>query len=77
MPVFRTVAPFLRTARSVLQTTSVSPLLRSRAGASVLNGARTYAAVFERTKPHVNIGVYYLDLESWACINFCRHNWSR
>jgi hypothetical protein len=61
MPVFvRSVAPFLRTARSALhQGHSVSPLqhLRSRNGASLLNGARTYAAVFERTKPHVNIGV--------------------
>ncbi|TAQ89581.1 hypothetical protein B7494_g2084 [Chlorociboria aeruginascens] len=61
MPAFaRSVAPFLRTARStLLQGNSVSPLhhaLRRQNGASVLNTARTYATVFERTKPHVNIG---------------------
>jgi hypothetical protein len=62
MPAFvRTVAPFLRTARSALQQgNSVSPLrhaLRRQSGASFLNAARTYATVFERTKPHVNIGM--------------------
>lgn len=61
MPAFvRSVAPFLRTARFALQQgTSVNPLqtaLLSRNGASVVNGARTYAAAFQRTKPHVNIG---------------------
>jgi hypothetical protein len=61
MPVFvRSVAPFVRTARSALhQGNSVSPwkTLGRQNGASILNGARTYAAVFERTKPHVNIGM--------------------
>jgi elongation factor Tu len=62
MPSFaRNVTPFLRTARSALQQgNSVSPLQhalrRQNGGASVLNAARTYATVFERTKPHVNIG---------------------
>jgi elongation factor Tu len=64
MPVFvRTVAPFLRTARSALQQgNSVSPLrhalLRNQKGAAVLNAARSYAVAFERTKPHVNIGMF-------------------
>jgi elongation factor Tu len=62
MPVFvRTVAPFLRTARSALQQgNSVSPLrhaLSRQNGAAVLNAARAYAVAFERTKPHVNIGM--------------------
>ncbi|PSS13084.1 hypothetical protein M430DRAFT_52262 [Amorphotheca resinae ATCC 22711] len=61
MQVFaRSVNPFLRTARSALQQgNSVSPLqhaLRRQNGAAVLNAARSYATVFERTKPHVNIG---------------------
>lgn len=58
----RSVLPFLRTARSALQQgNSVSPLqhaLRRQNGASVLNAARAYATAFERTKPHVNIGLY-------------------
>ena len=61
MPTFaRSVAPFLRTARSALQQgNSISPLqhaLQRQNGAAVLSAARTYATVFERTKPHVNIG---------------------
>lgn len=61
MAFSRSVLPFLRTARSALQQgNSVSPLqhaLRRQNGASVLNAARTYATAFERTKPHVNIGL--------------------
>ncbi|KAK2629375.1 hypothetical protein QTJ16_000195 [Diplocarpon rosae] len=62
MPAFvRSVAPFLRTARSALQQGNcVSPLhhalLRQNGESLVLNAARTYATAFERTKPHVNIG---------------------
>jgi hypothetical protein len=80
MPVFvRSVAPFLRTARSALhQGNSVNPLLQARrSGASVVNGARTYAAVFERTKPHVNIGVYILKQNSGEFADSFRYNWSR
>jgi hypothetical protein len=80
MPVFvRSVAPFLRTARSALhQGNSASPLLQAhRSGASVLNGARTYATVFERTKPHVNIGVYILQQTSGDSTDCFRYNWSR
>ena len=62
MSVFaRSVTPFLRTARSALQQgNSVSPLqhaLRRQNESSIFNAARTYATVFERTKPHVNIGM--------------------
>jgi elongation factor Tu len=62
MPAFaRTVTPFLWTARSALLSgKSVNPLqhvLRRQNGAAVLNAARTYATAFERTKPHVNIGM--------------------
>jgi elongation factor Tu len=58
----RTVSPFLRTARAALQQgKSVSPLqlaLQRQNGAQFLNAYRTYAtATFERTKPHVNIGM--------------------
>lgn len=57
MSSFRTIAPFLRTARFALQRQS-NPLIalqRQQTTSPVLNFARTYA-VFERTKPHVNIG---------------------
>jgi elongation factor Tu len=51
---FRSVAPFLRTARSGLKS-GVNPLhyaVKKQAAASLY---RTYAS-FERSKPHVNIG---------------------
>ena len=54
--------PFLRTARGACQQGNgvVNPLqsalLQGRQGVQVLNTARTYAAAFQRTKPHVNIG---------------------
>ena len=57
MSSFRTIAPFLRTARSAL-TRQSSPLIalqRQQTTFPVLNLARTYA-VFQRSKPHVNIG---------------------
>lgn len=50
----RTLAPFLRAARS----SSINPLVslqRQNNRSSVLNFARSYA-VYQRTKPHVNIG---------------------
>lgn len=55
---FRSLAPFLRTARSSLKTGHVNPLqsaFKKQNAAGVLNLYRTYA-VFERSKPHVNIG---------------------
>lgn len=59
---FRSVAPFLRTARQGLRNGSVNPLqsaLKKQNTAGVLNIYRTYA-VFERNKPHVNIGTSFL-----------------
>ena len=53
---FRSVAPFLRTARRGLGR--VSPLqtaIKKQNASGILNLYRTYAE-FERTKPHVNIG---------------------
>lgn len=56
---FRSVAPLLRTARRGLKTGKLSPLqpcFTKQHAAGLLNIYRTYA-VFERTKPHVNIGM--------------------
>ncbi|CAK7566779.1 MAG: translation elongation factor Tu [Sporothrix epigloea] len=56
---FRVLAPFARTARIVVRSPSTNPLAALQCSAAkpspVLSFARTYA-VFERTKPHVNIG---------------------
>ncbi|KXX80911.1 Elongation factor Tu, mitochondrial [Madurella mycetomatis] len=57
MPVsLRTISPFLRTARlSLRQTASPLVSLQRQTRTPVLNFARSYA-VYERSKPHVNIG---------------------
>ncbi|KAI1661178.1 translation elongation factor Tu [Daldinia decipiens] len=56
----RTLAPFLRASRHSLRSGSIAnPLqfaVRQQNVAAALNIARSYAAVFERTKPHVNVG---------------------
>jgi len=55
---FRSVAPFLRTARHGLKNGNSSPLqtaLKRQNTTKFMNVYRTYA-VFERSKPHVNIG---------------------
>ncbi|PHH91226.1 hypothetical protein CDD83_1276 [Cordyceps sp. RAO-2017] len=55
---FRSLAPFLRTARHGLKSGRVNPLhsaIKSQNASGILNIYRTYA-VYERTKPHVNIG---------------------
>jgi elongation factor Tu len=57
---FRSVAPFLRTARHGLRNGRVNPLqsaFKPQNTSGMLNIYRSYAAVFERTKPHVNIGM--------------------
>lgn len=57
---FRSIAPFLRTARHGLKNGNVNPLqaaLKKQNATGILNSYRTYAAVYERTKPHVNIGM--------------------
>ena len=51
----RAIAPFLRTARSGLRSSSPLLNLQRQTRSPVLNLARSYA-VFERSKPHVNIG---------------------
>ncbi|KAI1414554.1 translation elongation factor Tu [Hypoxylon sp. FL1857] len=56
----RTLAPFLRASRHSLRTGSTAnPLqfaVRQQNVAAALNITRSYAGVYERTKPHVNIG---------------------
>lgn len=55
---FRSITPFLRTARQGLRNGSANPLqyaMKKQTAAGALNIYRTYA-VFERSKPHVNIG---------------------
>ncbi|KAI5867333.1 translation elongation factor Tu [Durotheca rogersii] len=56
----RTIRPFLRASRHSLRSGSAAnPLrfaVRQQNVAAALNITRSYAAVFERTKPHVNIG---------------------
>lgn len=58
MPAFtRSIAPFLRTARSAIrQGNAVSPLQHALRRRNGVDAMRTYAEVFERGKPHVNIG---------------------
>lgn len=53
---FRSLAPFARTARFAFKKTG-NPLvsLQQQSRSPVLNLRRGYA-VYERTKPHVNIG---------------------
>ena len=52
----RSVTPLLRTSRIVLrQQKGVNPVQQVFGKDS--NGARGLATVFERSKPHVNIGI--------------------
>lgn len=56
---FRSIAPFLRTARHGLRSGRVNPLqtaIKPQTASGILNIYRSYA-VFERSKPHVNIGM--------------------
>lgn len=64
MPVFvRSVVPLLRTSRVALRPhKGVNPV--QQVLGQERNGARGLATVFERTKPHVNIGmtkVWFID----------------
>ncbi|KAL7625712.1 translation elongation factor Tu [Parahypoxylon ruwenzoriense] len=57
----RTLAPFLRASRHSLRSGSAANPLqfavrRQQNVAAALNITRSYAAVYERTKPHVNVG---------------------
>ncbi|CAN8095569.1 unnamed protein product [Discula destructiva] len=55
MSSLRTLAPFLRTARTSLGSSNPLITLQRQSTSPVLNLRRGYA-VFERSKPHVNIG---------------------
>ncbi|ROW15976.1 hypothetical protein VPNG_02442 [Cytospora leucostoma] len=55
MSAFRTLAPFLRTARPALRSGHPLVSLQQQSASPVLNLRRGYA-VYERSKPHVNIG---------------------
>lgn len=59
MPAFtRSIVPFLRTARAATQQrNAVSPLHHALKRGNGVDSMRMYAAAFERTKPHVNIGM--------------------
>jgi hypothetical protein len=53
----RSIAPFLRTARYAFkQNTNPLVSLQRQSRTPLVNLARTYAT-YERTKPHVNIGM--------------------
>jgi hypothetical protein len=59
----RSVSPFVRTGRIFFQRPSglnalERCVLKNNNGLPAYNIVRTYAAAFERTKPHVNIGQY-------------------
>ncbi len=54
----RTIAPFLRTARLSLRQNQNPLVSLQRQSRTPLNFARTYAGVYERSKPHVNIGTH-------------------
>lgn len=55
---FRSIAPFMRTARQGL---TANPLrsIKTQNAASILNAYRTYAT-HDRSKPHVNIGEHLI-----------------
>jgi hypothetical protein len=72
MSSFRSITPFLRTARFAFsRQAAANPLvsLQRQTTSPVLNLARTYAQ-FQRTKPHVNIGTTF----SLSCEMCC---WNR
>ena len=60
MPVSRSFLSILRTSRAALsQSQGANPV--NRVFGHDRFAARTYATVFERTKPHVNIGETFFD----------------
>ena len=62
MPAFtRSIVPFLRTARAATQQrNAVSPLHHALKRGNGVDSMRMYAAAFERSKPHVNIGMFVI-----------------
>lgn len=55
----RSITPLLRTGRlAIRQRPRVNPI--TQVFGREVNGVRGFAQVFERTKPHVNIGMYII-----------------
>lgn len=53
----RSIAPLLRTGRlAIRHRPTVNPI--TQVFGQEVNGVRGFAQVFERTKPHVNIGMF-------------------
>ncbi len=74
--ITRSLAPILRTSRlAIRQQKGVNPV--HQVFGKDANGIRGLATVFERSKPHVNIGTNYLCCQ-WANeADLHRHHWSR
>lgn len=70
----RSIAPLLRTGRlAIRQRPSVNPV--TQVFDRDVNGVRGFAQVFERTKPHVNIGMY-VSGQYRVNANLYRNHWS-
>jgi elongation factor Tu len=76
MPVSRSFISILRTSRTALsQSRGANPV--NRVFGHDRFAARTYATVFERTKPHVNIGENFFSILLFDQADRYRYNWSR
>ncbi len=77
MAFSRSVTSLLRTSRHVVTPArGVNPV--TKVWGHDRFGARTYAAVFERTKPHVNIGKWNVNSAAGLVVLIVyRHHWSR
>lgn len=73
----RSFAPLIRTGRlAIRQQKNVNPL--QQVFGKDVNGTRGLATVFERSKPHVNIGTSSaLNMYFSRGINKCRYHWPR
>ncbi len=75
MPFTRSVASILRTSRTGLSVSrSANPV--TRVFGHDRFGARTYAAAFERNKPHVNVGEQEKSNAIPTILMIPRYNWS-
>ena len=88
----RTLAPFMRTARVVMRSPTTSPLVALQRQAAKPSPVTTFCrnyAVYQRDKPHVNIGTALAPSKS-GILNisitsskanltflYCRHHWPR
>ncbi len=75
--LFRSIAPLLRTTRiTVRQQKGVNPI--QQVFGRDANGTRGLATVFERSKPHVNIGMEYeISNDYLTTADLGRNYWSR